>query len=89
MKHVAKNGMSLLFLETMEKREKSINIGYMYFHHIFSTFLNKIQYSMLMVNVSLISKYQSFFYLCTTFWKYNFKFISDNPLYCKLFSYVF
>lgn len=67
MKRVAKNGMSLLFLETMEKREKSINIGYMYFHHIFSTFLNKIQYSMLMVNVSLISKYQSFFYLCTTF----------------------
>lgn len=67
MKPVAKNGVSLLFLGIVEKRKKSINIGYMHFHHICSTFLKKMQYSGLMVNVYLISKYPSFICLCTTF----------------------
>lgn len=87
MKHVAKKGVSFLFLEIVakkKKRKKSIYIGYVHFPHIYSTFLKAM-----LVNKSLFSNYQSFIYLCTNFQKYNFKFISDNPLYCKLLSYVF
>lgn len=59
MKHVAKNSASLV-LDIVAKKEKSIKIGYIHFHHIYSTCLKKMQYSGLMVNESLTSKCQSF-----------------------------